>query len=86
LRQYWKNSNGLGRRVEPDAPRWVLPSSFPLALSSSVIVMAWASLPSFCDELLPAQHVRPLVVAAELHVSAVLDEELIKIVALHDSS
>ena len=36
------------------------------------------------DQLRAAQHIAPLVIAAELHVAAVALVELIKIVALHD--
>ena len=41
-----------------------------------------AQLPA--DELRTAQHVRPLVVAAELHVAAVALEEVVEVVGLHD--
>ena len=41
-----------------------------------------AQLPA--DQLGAAQHVAPLVVAAELHVAAVFLEQHIEIVALHD--
>ena len=36
------------------------------------------------DELRAAQHIRPLVVAAELHVAAVVLEQMIEVVGLHD--
>ena len=36
------------------------------------------------DQLRAAEHIRPLVVAAELHVAAVILIELVEIVALHD--
>ena len=36
------------------------------------------------DELSAAQHVAPLVVAAELHVAAVVLEHVVEVVALHD--
>ena len=35
------------------------------------------------DKLGAAQHVRPLVVASELHIAAVVLEEIIKVVGLH---
>ena len=36
------------------------------------------------DQLRAAEHVRPLVVAAELHVAAVVLEQMIEVVGLHD--
>ncbi len=36
------------------------------------------------DQLRAAQHVAPLVVAAELHVAAVVLEHVVEVVALHD--
>ena len=36
------------------------------------------------DELRTAEHVRPLVVAAELHVAAVVLEHIVEVIALHD--
>ena len=41
-----------------------------------------AQLPA--DELGAAQHVGPLVVAAELHVAAVVLEQVVEVVGLHD--
>ena len=36
------------------------------------------------DQLGAAQHVAPLVVAAELHIAAVILEQMVEVVALHD--
>ena len=41
-----------------------------------------AQLPA--NQLCTAQHVAPLIVAAELHITAVALKQLIEIVALHD--
>ena len=36
------------------------------------------------DELRAAQHIRPLIVAAELHIAAVVLEQMIEVVGLHN--
>ena len=36
------------------------------------------------DQLCTAQHIGPLVVAAELHVAAIMLEHVVKVIALHD--
>ena len=36
------------------------------------------------DELRAAEHIRPLVIAAELHIAAVFLEHVIEVVALHN--
>ena len=41
-----------------------------------------AQLPA--DELGATQHIAPLVIAAELHVAAVVLEEVVEVVRLHD--
>ena len=41
-----------------------------------------AELPA--DQLRAAEHIAPLVVAAELHIAAVVLEEVIEVVGLHD--
>ena len=47
--------------------------------------MACASLPSFLRiSSVPPSMLRPLVVAAELHIAAVVLEEVIEVVGLHD--
>ena len=38
----------------------------------------------FADQLRAAQHVGPLIIAAELHVAAIVLEQVVEIVALHD--
>ena len=49
------------------------------------MVMALASLPSFLRmSFRAAQHVAPLVVAAELHVASVVLEHIVEVVGLHD--
>ena len=36
------------------------------------------------DQLGAAQHVAPLVVAAELHIAAIMLEQVVEVVGLHD--
>ena len=45
-------------------------------------VRVLAELPA--DQLRAAEHIAPLVVAAELHIAAVVLEEVIEVVGLHD--
>ena len=47
-------------------------------------MLHWSSAQLAADQLGAAQHVAPLVVAAELHVAAVVLEHVVEVVALHD--
>ena len=37
----------------------------------------------FADELGTAEHIRPLIVAAELHIAALVLEEVVEVIGLH---
>ena len=72
-------------RVEPDGALGGLAHLFALGIEQernrhSVCIFAELTT----DELRAAEHVRPLVVAAELHVAAVVLEHVVEVVALHD--
>ena len=67
------------------APVWVLPIFLPSEFNSRVMVIAYASFPSFRRiSSVPPSMLRPLVVAAELHVTAIFLVQHVEIVALHD--
>ena len=72
-------------RVEPDGALGGLAHLFALGIEQernrhSVCIFAELT----ADELRAAEHVRPLVVAAELHIAAVVLEHIVEVVALHD--
>ena len=67
------------------APDWVFPHLLSLRIQKqgdghSVCILAQLPADQFCT----AQHVGPLVVAAELHIAAVFLVQLIEVIALHN--